>query len=55
MPVFSDRFGASRNDGMMLERAMDGDPAPAYCFGLNTNQLFYVAVAVPLMKQARNH
>jgi hypothetical protein len=42
MPVFSDRFGASRNDGMMLERAMDGDPAPAYCFGLNTNQLFYV-------------
>jgi hypothetical protein len=42
MPVFSDRFGASRNDGMMLERAMDGDPAPAYCFGLSTNQLFYV-------------
>ena len=42
MPVFSDRFGASRNDGMMLERALDGDPAPAYCFGLSTNQLFYV-------------
>jgi hypothetical protein len=42
MPVFSDRFGGSRNDGMMLERAMDGDPAPAYCFGLSTNQLFYV-------------
>jgi hypothetical protein len=41
-PVFSDRFGASRNDGMMLERAMDGDLAPAYCFGLSTNQLFYV-------------
>jgi hypothetical protein len=42
MPVFSDRFGASRNDGMMLERAISGESAPAYCFGLDTNQLFYV-------------
>jgi 4-amino-4-deoxy-L-arabinose transferase-like glycosyltransferase len=42
MPLFPDRFGASRNDGMMLERAIGGDPAPAYCSGLSTNQLFYV-------------
>jgi 4-amino-4-deoxy-L-arabinose transferase-like glycosyltransferase len=42
MPVFSDHFGASRNAGAMLERAIGADPAPAYCFGLSTNQLFYV-------------
>jgi 4-amino-4-deoxy-L-arabinose transferase-like glycosyltransferase len=52
MPVFSDRFGASRNDGMMLERAMDGDPAPAYCFGLSTNQLFYVRKPLRCLDEA---
>jgi hypothetical protein len=30
------------SDGMMLERAIAGDPAPAYCSDLSTNQLFYV-------------
>ena len=42
MPAFADRFGASRHDGIVLERAIGGDSAPAYCFGLDTNQLFYV-------------
>jgi hypothetical protein len=40
--VVSARRQDRTGHGMMLERAMDGDPAPAYCFGLSTNQLFYV-------------
>lgn len=43
MPVMSQRFGASREDGLTLARAVDRDPAPVYSTGLDTNQLFYVA------------
>lgn len=42
MPIMSQRFGASRADGLALARAIDRDPAPVYCTGLDTNQLFYV-------------
>jgi 4-amino-4-deoxy-L-arabinose transferase-like glycosyltransferase len=52
MPVFSDRFGASRNAGMVLERAIGADPAPAYCLSLDTNQLFYVRTPLQCLDQA---
>lgn len=42
MPSLPHRFGASREDGVALERAVDGNPAPVYCVTLDTNQLFYV-------------
>jgi 4-amino-4-deoxy-L-arabinose transferase-like glycosyltransferase len=42
MPMFADRFGASRLDGAAVDAAIAADPAPAYCTGLATNQLFYV-------------
>ena len=52
MPAFSDRFGASRNAGTMLDRAIGADPAPAYCFSLDTNQLFYVRTPLQCLDQA---
>ena len=56
MPVFSDRFGASRNDGMMLERAMDGDPLPRIASALAPTNCFMCGGRYgALMKQARNH
>ena len=56
MPVFSDRFGASRNDGMMLERAMDGDPPPHIALALAPTNCFMCGGRYgALMKQARNH
>jgi hypothetical protein len=42
MPIFSDRFGASRLAGTAIDAAIAGDPAPPYCTGLDTNQLFYL-------------
>lgn len=44
MPLFCDRFGASRNAGKAIERAIGAAPAPAFCTGLDTNQLFYTRV-----------
>jgi hypothetical protein len=42
MPIFADRFGASRLAGAAIEAAIAANPAPAYCIGFDTNQLFYV-------------
>ena len=42
MPLFAERFGHSRRDGQALTQAIRGAPAPAYCFSIDTNQLFYV-------------
>jgi len=42
MPLFFDRFGASRIAGQAIERAIRAAPAPAFCTGLDTNQLFYM-------------
>jgi hypothetical protein len=45
VPVFSDRFGASRIEGLALDRAIGADAAPVYCFDYNridTNTMFYV-------------
>jgi len=46
MPVFSDRFGASRLAGTAIEAAIAANPAPAYCTGLDTNQLFYMLTPI---------
>ena len=43
MPLYADRFGATRSDGQALDRTIRADPAPAFCTGLDTNQLFYVS------------
>jgi 4-amino-4-deoxy-L-arabinose transferase-like glycosyltransferase len=43
MPLFADRFGASRNAGVTLDRAIRAAPGPAMTIGeFHTNQLFYV-------------
>jgi len=43
MPMFADRFGASRQAGVALERAIDAAPATVFTIGgPHTNQLFYV-------------
>ena len=42
MPLFAERFGHSRRDGQALTQAIRGGSAPAYCFSIDTNQLFYV-------------
>jgi len=46
MPLFADRFGASRIAGQSIERAVRNDPAPAFCTDLATNQLFYARVPI---------
>jgi 4-amino-4-deoxy-L-arabinose transferase-like glycosyltransferase len=46
MPVFADRFGASRAAGQTIERAIRANPAPAFCTDLSTNQLFYTRVPI---------
>ena len=46
MPVFADRFGASRIAGHAIESTIRADPAPAFCTDLATNQLFYAGVPI---------
>jgi len=46
MPVFADRFGASRVAGQAIEHAIRADPAPAFCTDLATNQIFYARVPI---------
>jgi len=44
MPLFAERFGATRQAGMALERAIGAAPAPVFTIGgPHTNELFYVA------------
>lgn len=43
MPMFSDRFGATRNDASAIEQAIRAAPAPIFCF-YRFNQLFYLRV-----------
>lgn len=42
MPLFADRFGGSRIAGQSIGRAINANPAPAFCTDLATNQLFYM-------------
>jgi len=42
MPLFADRFGETRLAGEAIEQAIRAAPAPAYCLGLDTNELFYM-------------
>jgi hypothetical protein len=42
MPLYADLFGMSRRDGIAISEAIRLSPAPVYCAGLDTNQLFYV-------------
>jgi 4-amino-4-deoxy-L-arabinose transferase-like glycosyltransferase len=42
MPLYAKAFGGSRLAGEQITRAIDSAPAPAFCTGLPTNQLFYV-------------
>lgn len=46
MPLYADSFGATRSDGRALDQTIRADPAPAFCTGLDTNQLFYVSTPV---------
>lgn len=46
VPLFADRFGASRIAGQTIERAIRADPAPAFCTDLATNQLFYARLQI---------
>ncbi len=46
VPLFADRFGASRIAGQNIERAVRADPAPVFCTDLATNQLFYARIPV---------
>lgn len=46
VPLFADRFGASRIAGQAIELAIRADPAPALCTDLATNQLFYARVPI---------
>jgi len=43
MPMFSDRFGSTRNDASAIEQAIRTAPAPIFCF-YRDNQLFYLRV-----------
>lgn len=52
MPLFADRFGASRIAGKAIERAIRADPAPAFCTDLATNQLFYARVRMQCLDPA---
>ena len=44
MPMFPDRFGATRTAGRTIDQAIDQAPAPAFNIdGPDSNQLFYVS------------
>jgi hypothetical protein len=44
MPMFADRFGASRSDGIRIGQVIRAEPAPAFCTSIDTNQLFYAGI-----------
>ena len=44
IPIYADRFAATRLDGEALERVIRAAPAPVYCTDFATNQLFYVRI-----------
>jgi hypothetical protein len=47
MPLFAERFGATRNAGLALDRAISAAPAPVFTIGgPHTNQLFYVTHSI---------
>jgi 4-amino-4-deoxy-L-arabinose transferase-like glycosyltransferase len=47
MPLFAERFGATRNAGLALDRAISAAPAPVFTIGgPHTNQLFYVTYPI---------
>jgi 4-amino-4-deoxy-L-arabinose transferase-like glycosyltransferase len=52
MPVFSDRFGETRSDGIRIGQAIRAAPAPAFCTGWDTNQLFYAGVQLQCLDPA---
>ena len=50
MPMFSDRFGASRTTGRTIDRAISQAPAPALAIdALDTNEFFYVYHPIRLL------
>ncbi len=46
MPLFADRFSASRLDGEAIGHVIRTAPAPAFCLDTASNQLFYVRAPV---------
>ena len=42
IPIYADRFSATRLDGEAIERVVRAAPAPVFCTDFATNQLFYV-------------
>jgi hypothetical protein len=44
IPIYADRFSATRLDGRAIERVIRAAPAPVFCTDFATNQLFYVRI-----------
>jgi len=42
MPLYAARFGAGRTAGQQIAATVAANPAPTFCLGLATNQLFYM-------------
>jgi 4-amino-4-deoxy-L-arabinose transferase-like glycosyltransferase len=52
IPIYADRFNATRLDGEALERVIRAAPAPVFCTDFATNQLFYVRTPMRCLDQA---
>jgi len=52
MPLFADRFSASRLDGEAIGRVIRAAPAQAFCVDVSSNQLFYVRAPVRCVESA---
>jgi 4-amino-4-deoxy-L-arabinose transferase-like glycosyltransferase len=52
IPIYADRFGATRSDGEAMERAVRAAPAPVFCTDFASNQLFYVRVPMRCLDHA---
>jgi 4-amino-4-deoxy-L-arabinose transferase-like glycosyltransferase len=52
VPVYADRFSATRLDGRALERVVQAAPAPVFCTDFATNQLFYVRMPMQCLDRS---
>jgi len=52
IPIYADRFGATRSDGEAMERAVRATPAPVFCTDFASNQLFYVRIPMRCLDRA---
>ena len=52
IPMYADRFAATRLDGEALERVIRAAPAPVFCTDFATNQLSYVRIPMQCLDHA---